>query len=53
MLVPTNTRVPFSPGLQQYAKDASELEKFHGVDWTKLNPRRAEYIDRFNREVKR
>jgi putative spermidine/putrescine transport system substrate-binding protein len=53
LLVPTNTRVPFSPGLQQYAKDASELEKFHGVDWAKLNPRRAEYIDRFNREVKR
>ena len=53
LLVPTNTKVPFSPGLQQYAKDASELEKFHGVDWAKLNPKRAEYIDRFNREVKR
>jgi putative spermidine/putrescine transport system substrate-binding protein len=22
------------------------------VDWAKLNPRRPEYIDRFNREVK-
>jgi len=39
--------------LQQDAKNASELEKLHGVDWATLTPRRAEYIDRFNREVKR
>lgn len=53
LLVPTNTKVPFSPGLRQYAKNAAELETFHGVDWAKLNPKRSEYIDRFNREVKR
>jgi putative spermidine/putrescine transport system substrate-binding protein len=52
LLVPTNTKVPFSQGLQQYARDAAMLETFHGVDWAKLNPRRSEYIDRFNREVK-
>lgn len=52
LLVPTNVKVPFSPALQQYAKDAAMLETFHTVDWAKLNPRRSEYIDRFNREVK-
>jgi putative spermidine/putrescine transport system substrate-binding protein len=52
LLVPTNVKVPFSQALQAYAKDATMLETFPGVDWAKLNPRRAEYIDRFNREVK-
>jgi putative spermidine/putrescine transport system substrate-binding protein len=51
-LVPTNSKVPFSKGLQQYAKDMAELETFRTVDWAKFNPRRIEYIDRFNREVK-
>ena len=51
-LVPTNSKVPFSAGLQQYAKNMQELETFRTVDWAKLNPRRLEYIDRFNREVK-
>jgi putative spermidine/putrescine transport system substrate-binding protein len=53
LLVPTNRKVQFSEGLRQYAKDAATLEKFHTVDWARLNPRRSEYIDRFNREVKR
>jgi len=52
LLAPTNTKVPYSSALQQYAKDATMLETYHGVDWVKLNPKRAEYIDRFNREVK-
>jgi putative spermidine/putrescine transport system substrate-binding protein len=52
LLVPTNNKVPFSQALQQYAKNVAELETYHGVDWAKLNPRRPEYIDRFNREVK-
>jgi putative spermidine/putrescine transport system substrate-binding protein len=52
LLAPTNAKVPYSPGLQHYAKDAAQLETYNGVDWVKLNPRRAEYIDRFNREVK-
>ncbi len=51
-MVPTNSKVPFSKGLQQLAKDMSELESFSQVDWAKLNPRRLEYIERFNREVK-
>jgi putative spermidine/putrescine transport system substrate-binding protein len=52
LLAPTNSKVPYSQGLQQYAKDAAQLETYHGVDWAKLNPRRGEYIDRFNRDVK-
>src|SRR2546423_5194652 len=52
LLAPTNTKVPYSPALQQYAKDAAQLEGYHGVDWVKLNPKRGEHIDRFNREVK-
>jgi putative spermidine/putrescine transport system substrate-binding protein len=51
-LVPTNSKVPFSPGLQRYAKDMKELETFKTVDWLKLNPHYFGYIDRFNKEVK-
>ena len=51
-LVPTNSKVAFSKGLQQLARDMNELESFHQVNWAKFNPRRLEYIDRFNREVK-
>ena len=52
-LVPTNSKVPLSPGIQQYVKDAAALAAIPTVDWVKLTPRRSEYIDRFNREVKR
>jgi putative spermidine/putrescine transport system substrate-binding protein len=51
-VVPVNTRAEFSSGLQAYAKNASELEAMKTVDWARLNPRRAEYIDRFNRDVR-
>jgi putative spermidine/putrescine transport system substrate-binding protein len=44
--------VPLSKPLQYYAKNFGELDKMNTVDWAKLNPRRPEYIDRFNREVK-
>jgi len=33
LLAPTNAKVPYSAGLQQYAKDAAQLETYHGVDW--------------------
>jgi putative spermidine/putrescine transport system substrate-binding protein len=52
VLVPTNSKVPLSKALQVYAKDAAAMAKMSTVDWAKLNPRRAEYIERFNREVK-
>ncbi len=51
-LVPTNSRAPFSKGLQEYAKDMTVIEKMNTVDWAVVNTRRQEYIDRFNREVK-
>jgi putative spermidine/putrescine transport system substrate-binding protein len=52
ILVPTNSKVPLSKPLQFYAKDFGELDKMNTVDWAKLNPKRPEYIDRFNREIK-
>jgi len=51
-VAPVSAKATFSPGLQAYAKNTAEIEAMNGVDWAKLNPRRAEYIDRFNREVK-
>jgi putative spermidine/putrescine transport system substrate-binding protein len=51
-IVPSNQKVKFAKGLQAQAKDMAELQTFKTVNWAKLNPRRAEYIDRFNREVK-
>jgi putative spermidine/putrescine transport system substrate-binding protein len=51
-LVPTNVEVPYSKGLQHYAKSAAELDTFKSIDWVKLAPLRQAYIDRFNREVK-
>lgn len=38
--------------LQEYAKDMAAIENMNTVDWAVVNPRRQEYIDRFNREVK-
>ena len=52
ILVPTNSKVPLSKPLQYYAKDAAALGKMNTIDWLKFNPRRPEYIDRYNREVK-
>ena len=52
MLVPTNSKVAMSKPLQFYAKSFGDLDKMNTVDWAKLNPKRAEYIERFNREVK-
>lgn len=52
VIVPTNSKASFSKQLKTYATDMKAVESMNGVDWAKLNPRRAEYIDRFNREVK-
>ena len=51
-IVPTSTKASFSKGLQAYARDMKAVEAMNSVDWAKLNPRRAEYIDRFNRLIK-
>lgn len=52
MIAPTSSKAEFSKELQFYAKDVADLEKMNGVDWEKLNPRRAEYIQRFNKEIR-
>lgn len=51
-VVPVSNKATFSPGLQSYAKNVADIEKMSRVDWAKLNVRRGEYIERFNREVK-
>jgi putative spermidine/putrescine transport system substrate-binding protein len=51
-VAPVSAKAVFSPGLQAYARTMADIEAMNGVDWARLNPRRAEYIDRFNREVK-
>ncbi|MFT4267496.1 MAG: ABC transporter substrate-binding protein [Xenophilus sp.] len=51
-VAPVSTKAVFSPGLQAYAKNMAEIEAMNGVDWARLNPRRGEYIDRFNREIR-
>jgi putative spermidine/putrescine transport system substrate-binding protein len=52
MVAPTSSKAAFSKALAAYATNTAALEAMNGVDWAKLNPRRAEYIDRFNREVR-
>jgi putative spermidine/putrescine transport system substrate-binding protein len=52
MVAPTSNRAQFSKALASYAADMKAIEAMNAVDWAKLNPRRPEYIDRFNREVK-
>jgi len=51
-VVPTSSKAAFSKGLSTVASDMKEVEAMNGVDWSKLNPRRGEYIDRFNREIR-
>lgn len=51
-VVPTSSKATFSKELATYAPDMKAVEAMNGVDWAKLNPRRGEYIDRFNREIK-
>jgi putative spermidine/putrescine transport system substrate-binding protein len=52
LVAPTSSKAQFSKALQTYAGNMAELEKMNVVDWEKLNPRRAEYIQRFNREIR-
>jgi putative spermidine/putrescine transport system substrate-binding protein len=51
-VAPTNTKVPFGAALAAVARNANDMTSFVQVDWARINPRRAEYIDRFNRLVK-
>ena len=52
-IAPTNAAVPFGSEMAKIAPNAAAMDAFVQTDWSKINPRRAEYIDRFNRLVKR
>jgi putative spermidine/putrescine transport system substrate-binding protein len=48
-LVPVNRDVPLDPNLPMNSLD--EMGKFVRHDWSKINPIRAGWIERFNKEV--
>lgn len=54
LIVPTNAKVKMAGEVaKQLAKDQAELKKrFVFQDWKKINEQRAQWIERFNREVK-
>ena len=49
VMLPVNTEVPLSGNLP--IKSVADLTKFVTHDWTKINPQRAAWIERFNKEV--
>ncbi len=51
-IAPTNATIPFGSAMAQIAPNATAMDAFVQTDWAKINLRRAEYIDRFNRLVK-
>ncbi|HEY5797896.1 MAG TPA: extracellular solute-binding protein, partial [Bosea sp. (in: a-proteobacteria)] len=48
-MVPINTETPLEPSLD--IKSLDELSKMVTHDWTKINPQRAAWIERFNKEI--
>lgn len=48
-LIPVNGEVTLSPDMP--VKTLAELSKFVTHDWSKINPQRAAWIERFNKEV--
>ncbi len=54
LIVPTNTKVKMEGEIAKVlAKDHAEMKKrFVFQDWKKINEQRAQWIERFNREVK-
>lgn len=54
LIVPTNSKVKMAGEVAKLlAKDQAELKKrFVFQDWKKINEQRAQWIERFNREVK-
>ena len=48
-MVPINTETPLDPALD--IKSLDELSKMVTHDWTKINPVRAAWIERFNKEI--
>ena len=47
--MPINTDTALDPSLD--IKSLDELSKMVTHDWTKINPQRAAWIERFNKEI--
>ncbi len=52
-IIPSNRKVALPASVvASVAKTHEELANIRSFDWTKINPQRAELIDRFNREIR-
>lgn len=51
-VIPTNRKVSLAGAITKYAKTHDDLAKLVFHDWSKINPRRSEWIERFNREIR-
>ena len=54
LVVPTNSKVKMEGEISKVlAKDQADMKKrFVFQDWKKINEQRAQWIERFNREIK-
>jgi putative spermidine/putrescine transport system substrate-binding protein len=54
LIVPTNTKVKMGGEIAKVlAKDHADMkQKFVFQDWKKINEQRAQWIERFNRDIK-
>ncbi len=51
-VIPTNRKVALTGAITKIARTHEELAKLAFHDWAKINPRRSEWIERFNREIR-
>ena len=51
-VIPTNRKVTLAGAITKIAPTHDRLSKLVFHDWAKINPRRSEWIDRFNREIR-
>ena len=51
-VIPTNRKVTLTGAITKIAPTHDRLSKLVFHDWSKINPRRSEWIDRFNREIR-
>lgn len=52
MFIPTNSRTPLLPEVAALVGSSLSMERFIQHDWSVINPQRAGWIERFNREVR-
>lgn len=52
MFIPTQTRTPLGPEVAALVGSHDALSRFIQHDWGVINPQRAAWIERFNREVR-